>query len=75
MDQLCVVGGFDVAETIIKVENLSYRYPRTKKWVLKDLNLEIKEGEFIAVMGKTVQVRQPLSMPKQGYSSFSAGES
>lgn len=41
-----------MAETIIKVDNVSYRYPRTKKWVLKELNLEIKEGEFIAVMGE-----------------------
>jgi len=41
-----------MAEIIIKIENLSYRYPRTKKWVLKDINLEIKQGEFLAVMGE-----------------------
>ncbi|MEW6622073.1 MAG: ATP-binding cassette domain-containing protein [Bacillota bacterium] len=37
---------------LIRVTNLSYRYPRTKKYVLKNINLEIKKGEFIAVMGK-----------------------
>lgn len=41
-----------MVETVIKVENLSYRYPRTKRWVLKDINLEIKQGEFVAVMGE-----------------------
>jgi energy-coupling factor transporter ATPase len=41
-----------VAETMIKVENLSYRYPRTKKYVLEDISFEVKKGEFIAVMGE-----------------------
>jgi energy-coupling factor transporter ATPase len=41
-----------VTESIIKIEDLSYRYPRTKKWVLKDINLEVKKGEFLAVMGE-----------------------
>lgn len=41
-----------MSETIIKLDNVSYRYPRTKKWVLKDINIEIKKGEFIAVMGQ-----------------------
>lgn len=41
-----------MAETIIKLDNVSYRYPRTKKWVLQDISLEINEGEFVAVMGE-----------------------
>lgn len=41
-----------MTETIIKIEGLSYRYPRTKKWVLRDLNLEVEQGEFLAVMGE-----------------------
>lgn len=40
-----------MAEVIIKAEDLSYRYPRTKKWVLQGLNFEIHEKEFVAVMG------------------------
>lgn len=39
-------------QVAVKVENLSYRYPRTKKEALKDLNLEIKVGEFVALMGE-----------------------
>lgn len=41
-----------MTETIIKVEDLSYRYPRTKKWVLQNINLEVRKGEFLAVMGE-----------------------
>ncbi|MEL7610633.1 MAG: ATP-binding cassette domain-containing protein [Bacillota bacterium] len=41
-----------MSETIIKLENVSYRYPRTKKWVLKEIDLEIHKGEFIAIMGE-----------------------
>ncbi len=41
-----------MSEPIIKIEGVSYRYPRTKKWVLKDINLEIGKGEFVAVLGE-----------------------
>ncbi|MGI9861982.1 ATP-binding cassette domain-containing protein [Moorella naiadis] len=41
-----------MSETLIRIEKLSYRYPRTKRWALKDINLEIKKGEFVAVMGE-----------------------
>ncbi|MDR2259019.1 MAG: ATP-binding cassette domain-containing protein [Treponema sp.] len=39
-------------EPIITLKDVSYRYPRTKVWVLKGINLEIGEGEFVAVMGE-----------------------
>lgn len=39
-------------EPIIKLENVSYSYPRTKVWVLKKLYMEIEAGEFVAVMGE-----------------------
>jgi energy-coupling factor transporter ATP-binding protein EcfA2 len=37
---------------IITLKNVSYRYPRSKAWVLKRIGLEIGEGEFLAVMGE-----------------------
>lgn len=37
---------------MIEVINLSYRYPRTKKPVLKNISFKVKKGEFIAIMGK-----------------------
>lgn len=35
----------------IKVENLKYRYPNTKKLALDDLNFEIEKGSFIGIAG------------------------
>ncbi len=31
---------------------MSYRYPRSKRWVVTHLNLTIHEGEFVAIMGE-----------------------
>ena len=35
----------------IKIENMSFSYTNTSK-TLKDINMEIKEGEFIAIVGE-----------------------
>lgn len=37
---------------MIKLENVSYQYPSNKKWVLKDINLIIKQGETLALVGE-----------------------
>ena len=37
---------------MISVENVSFRYPNTSADVLKDVNLQIKDGEFVAIMGE-----------------------
>lgn len=36
---------------MIKLENVNFKYKKEKE-VLKDVNLEIKEGEFISIIGK-----------------------
>lgn len=36
---------------MIKVENLSYSYPKSKEIVLKNLNFEIKQGEIFGFLG------------------------
>ena len=36
---------------MIKLDNVSYKYRRAKKWVLHDFSLEINEGEFIVLQG------------------------
>ncbi len=36
----------------IEMIDVSYRYPRSKKIVIKNLNLAVKQGEFLAVMGE-----------------------
>ena len=35
-----------------KIENISYKYPLEEKQALKNINIEIKKGEFWAVIGK-----------------------
>ena len=35
-----------------KIENVNYKYPLEEKQALKNINIEIKKGEFWAVIGK-----------------------
>lgn len=37
----------------IKIENLTFYYPGNKKPSLKDINLEIKEGEIVSIFGES----------------------
>ena len=36
---------------MIKLQNVNFRYKNGKD-ILKDINLEINEGEFISIIGK-----------------------
>ena len=36
----------------LKVNNLYYKYPENKKWVLQDINLEVKLGERVCLTGQ-----------------------
>jgi energy-coupling factor transporter ATP-binding protein EcfA2 len=40
-------------EPIIRIENFSYRYPRTSAPALKNIDLTVKPGEFIGIVGPT----------------------
>ncbi len=35
----------------IEIEDLWFRYPLSEDWVLKGIDIDIREGEFIAIMG------------------------
>ena len=59
---------------IIEVRDLWYRYPEAKEWALKGINLTIKEGELVAIMGengagKTTLVKHfnGILKPHKGY--------
>ena len=41
------------AHSMIKFENLSFRYRNDLPWVLKNINLDIKASERIGIVGKT----------------------
>ena len=35
---------------MIKLEDVKFKY--NNDWILKDINLEIREGEFISIIGE-----------------------
>lgn len=37
--------------TSLRVENLSFRYPGSDRWVLKDVSFEVPAGETVAIVG------------------------
>jgi energy-coupling factor transport system ATP-binding protein len=37
--------------SVIKLENVSFMYPRVQKYALEGINLSVSQGEFLAVMG------------------------
>ena len=41
---------------MIKAKNINFSYDNIQ--VLKDINLEIKEGEFISIVGSSEQEKQ-----------------
>lgn len=52
----CFANSVSVGETVISCQDLSYTYNKKTKFshdALKDINLDIKQGEFIGVIGHT----------------------
>lgn len=43
----------DKRNTVIKFEDVSFNYENSKRKVLKNINLEIKEGDFVVITGPT----------------------
>jgi len=37
--------------SVIRIQNLGYRYPNSENWVVQDLTLEVAAGEFLAIVG------------------------
>lgn len=38
---------------ILRVENLSFAYPGTDRWILENINFRVDAGEFVALIGAT----------------------
>lgn len=48
-----MVSEDDGRNSIIKFENVSFNYENSKRKVLKNINLDIKEGDFVVITGPT----------------------
>ncbi|MHA1384947.1 MAG: ABC transporter ATP-binding protein [Candidatus Helarchaeota archaeon] len=42
-----------MGRSVLKIEDLSFHYPSVKKPILTDINLEIRQGEFVLLVGKS----------------------
>ena len=40
-----------VSKPLIAIRDLSYRYPDAEEWALRGLNLDVAEGEWLAIVG------------------------
>jgi ATP-binding cassette subfamily B protein len=57
----------------IQLRNISFKYPNTSKWVLKDINLTIPKGQTVALVGNNgcgkttlVKLLSGLHQPNEG---------
>jgi len=62
-----------MAETILEFKNLSYKYPGTKNWVLRDVNLKIPQNSFYVLTGPTGCGKTTLLMLARGFSKEYGG--
>lgn len=63
----------NLGQTIV-VNNISYQYPGADSWALKNINLTIKKGDFISIVGENGSGKTTLSkillgllIPTKGY--------
>ena len=55
-----------MANSIIEVKNLRYKYPNSEDFVLKKLSFTIEKGECIAILGPTGAGKTTLAMALRG---------
>lgn len=52
---------------IVNIENLTYTYPLTKKPALKEINLQVQEGEFVSIVGPNGAGKSTLCYTLSGF--------
>ncbi|MDK2463759.1 MAG: ATP-binding cassette domain-containing protein, partial [Candidatus Korarchaeota archaeon] len=55
-----------MAEPIIRVEGLKWKYEGSRDWVLKGVDLEIHQGEFVGIVGPNDSGKTTLAMSLNG---------
>ena len=57
----------------VKINGVSFAYPGTDKLILKDINMDVEEGEFVCLLGQSgcgkstfLRLLAGLEMPTQG---------
>ena len=50
-DASLVSNNIDTISAAIEINNLSFRYSDAEPWILRDINLNIAEGESVAIVG------------------------
>lgn len=55
-----------MADTIIQVEKLSYQYPNSSGWALRDITFKVAKGEFLGIVGPTGAGKTTLAMCLRG---------
>lgn len=58
---------------MITIKDLNYKY-KTSDFALKDINLEINDGEFISIIGKNGSGKSTFSKILAGLTKFKNGE-
>lgn len=58
----------------IKIENLSFAYDGSEKLVLKDINTEINDGEFVCILGQSGCGKSTLLRLMAGLETATSGE-
>ncbi|MCI9136244.1 MAG: ATP-binding cassette domain-containing protein [Lachnospiraceae bacterium] len=62
------------AKTILEAKNISFRYQKNLPWILNNVNLEIKEGERVALVGPSGYGKSTLARILAGYEAPKTGE-
>ncbi|HDI86492.1 MAG TPA: ATP-binding cassette domain-containing protein, partial [Candidatus Korarchaeota archaeon] len=56
----------ELAEPVIRVEGLKWKYEGSRDWVLKGVDLEIHQGEFVGIVGPNDSGKTTLAMSLNG---------
>lgn len=53
-------------DPVIKIENLSFKYPMGDGFALEDINFSVKQGEFLGILGPSGAGKTTLCMILKG---------